>query len=275
MYTKFYSLKEKPFNVTSDPSFFFFSKKHKDALASLIYGIKERKGILCLTGEVGTGKTTICKELLNKLDKTIKSAFILNPNFSDMQLIELIISDFGIKPSRKKNKLSLILDLNKFLLEAASKGENAVLIIDEAQNLRPKQLEQIRLLSNLETTKEKLLQIVLVGQPELREKLQLIDLRQLTQRIMIHFHMTPLDVDEIKPYIYHRLEIAGCLNDINFSDKAIHEIHNFSSGIPRLINIICDLALLAGFVNETRIIDAEIIKNVQKEFKNEPYIRCS
>ncbi len=266
MYTQYYCLKERPFNVTSDPSFFFLSSSHKEALAALIYGIKERKGILCLTGEVGTGKTTICKSLINQLDDSVKTAFILNPDFSNLQLIGLILADFGIKP-RKKDKLSMISELNNFLLDLAQNNKNAVLIIDESQNLKPKQLEQIRLLSNLETEKQKLLQIVLVGQPELKDKLNLTSLRQLDQRIMVNYNVRPLEKIDVANYIHHRLKKAGCLSDLEFDDMSINEIFNFSFGIPRVINIICDLALLAGFVRDTKKISADIIKEVYNEFK--------
>jgi len=180
MYETFFGLKEKPFNVTADPAFFFMSKRHKEAFSHMVYGIHQRKGILVVTGEVGAGKTTLCRVLLNNLDKKIKSAFILNPNFSSLELLHIIVEDFGISPIRK-SKVFLISDLNKFLLKESQEHHNVVLIIDESQNLEPEQLEQIRLLSNLETEKEKLLQIILVGQPQLKEKLVLADLKQLSQ----------------------------------------------------------------------------------------------
>ncbi len=265
MYTKFYGLSEKPFNVTADADFFFLSKQHKEAIASLIYGIAERKGILCITGEVGTGKTTLCRALLKRLDKTIKTAFILNPSFSGVQLLQAIIQDFGL-PVTNRSKISLVNQLNKFLLDLASKNENAVLIVDESQNLKPSQLEQIRLLSNLETEKEKLLQIILVGQPELQDKLRLDNLRQLRQRIMVNYQIRPFEEIEIKNYIDHRLNIAGADGRVRFHEAAIYEIFNFSGGIPRMINTICDLALLAGFVRETLEINAELIREVRKEF---------
>src|SRR3989344_5965287 len=176
MYKTFYDLKENPFNVTSDPSFFFSSIRHSEAFSHLIFGIEQRKGILVITGEIGTGKTTLCRTLLNRLDQKTKTAFILNPNFSEVQLLQLIIRDLGIQTG-SKNKAALVDALNQFLLEESSRGHNVVLIIDEAQNLKAKQLEQIRLLSNLETEKEKLLQIILVGQPELYDKLKLPALR--------------------------------------------------------------------------------------------------
>jgi len=264
MYCNFYGLKERPFNVTSDPTFFFSSQKHKEALSHLYYGISQRKGIIVLTGEIGTGKTTLCRFFLSQLNKDVKTAFILNPHFSEIQLLEAIIKDFGIT-SKDKSKLSLISGFNKFLLAESEAGHNVVLIIDEAQNLKPAQLEQIRLLSNLETEKEKLIQVVLAGQPELNHRLNLYDLRQLQQRIMVRYHITPLDNKEVENYINHRLGIAGAGSKITFSEDAIKAITDFSSGIPRLINIICDRALLAGFVAETYVIDLDIIKRCMEE----------
>lgn len=271
MYCKYYRLKERPFNVTSDPAFFFSSKKHKEALSHLLYGVSQRKGIIVLTGEIGTGKTTICRFLLNQVGKNVKTAFILNPTFSEIQLLESIVNDFGINPNNK-TKLGMVLELNNFLLRESNAGNNLVLIIDEAQNLKPSLLEQIRLLSNLETEKDKLLQVILVGQPELNTRLNLYDLRQLRQRIMVRYHIAPLDSDEIKDYINYRLKIAreeakdhrpG--DQIEFSDQAIEMINRFSSGTPRLINTLCDRALLAGFVSETNHIDFDIIQRCIEE----------
>jgi len=278
MYCGYYGLKEPPFNVTSDPAFFFSSKKHKEALSHLLYGVSQRKGIILLTGEIGTGKTTICRFFLNQVGKKVKTAFILNPSLSEIQLLESILKDFGINPGNK-TKLGMVLKLNHFLLRESAAGNNLVLIIDEAQNLKPDSLEQIRLLSNLETEKDKLLQVILVGQPELNDRLNLYDLRQLRQRVMVKYHIRPLDQDEIKDYIKYRLEIAITKvrddpknrnpdNQIQFSDEAIQAISRFSSGTPRLINMLCDRALLAGFVDQTSAIDLNIIKRCIEELDN-------
>lgn len=264
MYKSFYGLKENPFNVTSDPSFFFSSTHHAEAFSHLVYGIQQRKGIIVITGEVGTGKTILCRTLLNRLDQQTKTAFILYPNFSELQLLQMILRDFGI-PNKSGNKAVIIDALNEFLLKETAHGHNIVLIIDEAQNLRESQLEQIRLLSNLETEKDKLLQIILVGQPELSEKLQLTSLRQLNQRVTIRNHIRPLERSELKDYIAHRLTVAGAQKPITFTDEALEEVYLYSAGTPRLINIICDRALLAGFVAETWIIDYNVIKKSIEE----------
>jgi general secretion pathway protein A len=267
MYKEFYQIKENPFNVTADPGFYFSSTHHNEAFSHLVYGIKDRKGILVVTGEVGTGKTTICRTLLSNLDDKVKTAFILNPRFSDLQLLQIIIKDLGLKTSYK-NKFSLINALNDFLLQETSQGNNVVIIIDEAQNLRVPQLEQVRLLSNLETEKQKLLQIILVGQPELDEKLKLPELRQLNQRIAVRFNIMPLEKEELKNYIYHRISKASISPDrviIEFTNGAIDAIYKHSKGTPRMINILCDRALLAGYVAETYCIDANIIYHCAQE----------
>jgi len=264
MYLSFYGLKKKPFNITSDPNFLFMSKRHKEAFSHLLYGIRERKGFLEITGEIGTGKTTLCRALLNELNGHTKTSFILNPNLSEVQLLQSILEDFGLSVKRK-TKVELFKKLNKFLLEQAAQDCNVVLILDEAQNLTAKLLEQIRMLSNLETETEKLFQIILVGQPELKERLQSPKLTQLRQRIAIRYHIMPLDRNEVGKYIYHRLEVAGSGGSIIFSDEAMDEIYGYSQGTPRLINVLCDKALLFGFVQETKSISADMVKRSIKE----------
>ena len=266
MYLQFYGLTEKPFSVTADPSFLYLSKKHKEAISHMLYGIQERMGFLEITGEIGAGKTTVCKALLNQLDSHTKTAFILNGNLPGGQLLQAIIEDFGIQ-AKSKNKFTMLSELNKFLLEQLQHSNNAVLIIDEAQNLKPVLLEQIRLLSNLETEKEKLLQIILVGQPELREKLATRELKQLRQRIAIRYHIAPLSMREVGHYILHRLHVAGCNNGEIFQKEAIEDIFKFSGGIPRLVNILCDKSLLAGYTAEKKTIDSNLVQRCVREIE--------
>jgi general secretion pathway protein A len=266
MYNEFYGFRENPFNITADPEFFFSSVHHAEAFSHLVFGIKQRKGILVITGEIGTGKTTLCRMLLNRLDDKTKTALILNPDFSDIQLIQLIVKDLGIG-GKLSNKNDLISALNQFLLDETTKGNNVVLIIDEAQNLGVKQLEQVRLLSNLETEKEKLLQIILVGQPELADKLKLPELRQLNQRVTVRFHILPLDETEVADYITHRLSFASSNGSqgVEFTPKAMELIYRYSQGTPRMINILCDRALLAGFIGESRLIDDLLVEKCARE----------
>jgi len=266
MYKEFFGLKEKPFNVTSDPNFLFLSRAHKEAFSHLLYGIKEKKGFLEITGEVGAGKTTLCRALLNQLDKNTKSAFVFNSSLPEMQLLQCILEDFGLVVERR-NKVSMLRQLNGFLISEMSKGNNVVLIIDEAQNLKPSTLEEIRMLSNLETEKEKLFQIILVGQPELKTRLESPNLRQLRQRIAIRFHITPLDRNEAEKYIYHRLTVAGSRGEIRFPSDSIDAIHKFSGGIPRLINMVCDKSLLAAYVMELKDITLPIIQRSIQELE--------
>lgn len=265
MYTNFYQLSESPFNITSDPSFFFGSSVHEEAFSNILYGIIARKGIIVLTGEIGTGKTTLCRALLNRLDHRVKTAFILNPSFSDVELLQLILRDLGITDHKTANKLELIECLNSFLMEQSARGNNVAIIIDEAQTLNVKQLEEVRLLSNLETEKHKLLQILLVGQPELFDKLKLPELRQLNQRVSVRYNIVPLGLEDVRNYIRHRLKTAGSLSTIQFTDEACEAVFRHSNGVPRLINIICDRALLAGFVNDSFVIDENLIHKAARE----------
>lgn len=265
MYLDFYGLKSFPFNITSDPQFFFESSSHREALAALSYGIQEKKGIILITGEVGTGKTTLCKAILDKLNSEVKISLILNPYFSEMQLLQATVEDFGLSLD-KKNRLDIIRKLNSFLIDISSKGGNAVLIIDEAQNLTNRQLEQVRLLSNLETSQAKLLQIVLVGQQELIERLKHFRLRQIRQRVFVKYNISPLREEEVKDYVEFRLKKAG-ETEIDFLPESYKVIYEFSSGIPRLINILCDRVLLLGFIREKKVFDQEAFKVCAEEIK--------
>ena len=267
MYQTFFDLAKKPFSITSSPSFLFLSKRHEEALAHLTYGIKERLGFIEITGEVGTGKTTVCRALLNQLDDKTKTAFIFNSNMSEAQLMQTIIDDFGIKTTQK-SKGALFSELNRFLIEQLANGNNVVLIIDEAQNLSQKLLEQVRMLSNLESDNEKLIQIVLVGQPELREKLSSPALRQLRQRIAVRYHIEALNRDEVGQYIQHRLNLAGAAEgSLIFDEGAVDAVYQYSKGVPRLINILCNKALLTGFVLEERGITDSIVQRSISELE--------
>ena len=268
MYQEFYGLKEKPFVLTPDPQFLYLSDSHRTAIDSLHYGIEQREGFIVITGDIGTGKTTICRAFLEKLDKNVKTAVIFNSLLSEGKLLESILQDFGF-PSKGRTKHDLINTLNQSLLQLLSRRENAVLIIDEAQNLSIPVLEQIRMLSNLETEKEKLLQIILFGQLELDQKLRSNKLKQLNQRIAIRHHLLPLTRTEMETYIYQRLMVAGSQGSINFSKSSLNEIYKFSKGTPRLVNLLCDRALLGGFVEQTYHIDRRIIKKAKDSLLGE------
>lgn len=259
MYEEYFGLKERPFSLTPDPRFLFLSTKHRGALDHLAYGISRREGFLAITGDIGTGKTTICRALLERLDPGVETALILNPLLQEEELLEAILQDFGIEPPARVTRRTLIDRLNLFLLEQARDGRGAILIIDEAQNLPAPVLEQIRILSNLETNQQKLLQIILVGQRELREKLESPALRQLNQRISVRYHVTPLGREETVRYIAHRLKVAGANGGIEFAPGAHEAIYHFSTGVPRLINLIVDRALLAGYVAGSTSITKEMV----------------
>jgi len=234
----------------------------------MLYGIRERKGFVAITGEIGTGKTTLCKALLRQLDPTTKTALILHSGLSELQLLQTIVQDLGLNPMRQ-NRLNLFSQLSAFLLEQASLGHNTVLIIDEAQNLTPRVLEQIRMLSNLETDKDKLLQIILVGQPQLHEKLNLPSMRQIQQRISVRYHIQPLEHDEVGTYIAHRMQLAGSDGRLAWTAEAVEEIARSSGGVPRLINAICDRSLLCCYVLQVTVVDGAIARRGFQELMGE------
>lgn len=264
MYEKFYEFTEKPFNTTPDSKFFFPSSKHTEALNSLIYAITERKGFVVITGEIGAGKTTVCRAMLNKLDLNTKVAIITNTHLTCKELIAEILEEFEVEytPGTKQKLLS---QLNQHLIKQLSNNVNTVLIIDEAQNLTPKVLEEVRMLSNLETEKEKLIQIILLGQPQLKVKLENIRLEQFKQRIALYYHIPALTKDESQEYIFHRLKLVSLNGRDIFTPRAMDLIYQGSSGIPRIINLICDSALLSGYIYETKKITEKIITEVIKE----------
>jgi general secretion pathway protein A len=246
MYSDFYGFREAPFNITPDPRFLFFSDRHREAFNHILFGIRERKGFIQITGEVGAGKTTVCRAILEELGPAVRTALILNPYLTGSQLLRTLLTELGLPAP--EDKVECLQVLNQFLLDQLVLGQDVVLFIDEAQDLADEVLEEVRLLSNLETDQRKLLQIVLVGQPELREKLNAHRLRQLRQRITVRYHLAPLTREEMERYIEHRLHVAGANGAPTFSRWALGTIYRYSKGIPRLVNAVCDKALLCGFV---------------------------
>jgi len=257
MYLDFHGFREKPFNLTPDPRFVFLSKTHKEAFAHLLYGVHHRVGFIGLTGEVGSGKTTVLRALLGQLDpEHHRTALIFNPCLSAPELLQNINREFGITAS--SNTLSPLEALNQFLLQQNTEGRTVVLIIDEAQDLEAPVLEQIRLISNLETDTEKLIQIVLSGQPELAEVLKRNEMRQLSQRIVVRYHLQPMDFEDTVHYISHRLQVAGGTDGLIFSKGALKRIYRFSQGLPRLVNAVCDRALITAYSRDARRISSRI-----------------
>lgn len=251
MYETFFGFKEKPFTLTPDPKYFYPSRAHREAVDHLLYGIREREGFIVITGGVGTGKTTLCRAMLLQLEPETITAVILNPILSEDELLRAILLDFGLTAAGA-TKHDLIAELNEFLLETIVAGRRAVLIIDEAQNLSHALLEQIRLLSNLETERDKLIQIVLVGQAGLLKQLASPELEQLNQRVSVRYHLNALSFQETCQYIYHRLMVAGGTAGVSMSAGALQAIHHFSHGVPRLINLAADRALLQSFADGSR-----------------------
>jgi general secretion pathway protein A len=254
VYLEYYGLTEPPFNITPNPKFLFYSAKHREAFNHLLYGIRERKGFVQITGEVGAGKTTLCRAMLDQLGSTFSTALILNPVLDADQLIKAITMEFGLQV-KGLDRLETLALFNEFLLKQVEQGKDAVLIIDEAQDLTDELLEQVRLLSNLETDSRKLLQIALLGQPELRLRLNNHRLRQLRQRITVRYHLKSLSRREVGQYIQHRLEVSGAKGAPYFSMGALWRVYRYSLGIPRLVNAVCDKCLLAGFVQQKERID--------------------
>ena len=261
MYNNFYGLKEKPFEITPDPNFLYLSPSHQEALAHLTYAVRERIGFTVITGEVGTGKTTLVHALLSQQNDHTKTAYLFNPNLNTLDFLEYICEDLGLKIHRR-SKGRYVAQLYQSLLDFYSQDIKVVLIIDEAHRLRPDLLEEIRLLTNLETPKGKLLQVILIGQPELDSILDRHEFRQLKQRISLRYHLRPLTQRETQEYIQNRLEKAGLVSPRIFSPKALDLIYHYTQGLPRLINIVCENALIAGYATDLQIIDQKTVGEI-------------
>lgn len=267
MYNNFFGFKERPFQLVPNPGYLFLSKSHEEAIAHLNYAVSHGDGFVAITGEVGTGKTTLCRAFLEDLDKNTEVAYIFNPRLNSIELLRTINDEFGID-SKADNPKDLIDSLNTFLIDLKSRDKNAILLIDEAQNLSTEVLEQLRLLSNLETNTSKLIQIILVGQPELRKILDSYELRQMNQRITLSWYLTPLTRKETREYIRHRVNIASNKTEDKFTPAAYYRIHNYSGGIPRLINIASDRALLTAFGFNKRKVTGSIAGTAINELKS-------
>ena len=268
VYLEYYGLTEPPFNITPNPRFLFYSAKHREAFNHLLYGIRERKGFVQLTGEVGAGKTTICRAMMDELSENYATALILNPVLDADQLMKAIAMEFGLDV-KGKDRLDTVAAINQLLLDMAGQGKDAVLVIDEAQDLTNELLEQVRLLSNLETDDRKLLQIVLMGQPELRDRLNDHSLRQLRQRITVRYHLRPLRKTEMAQYIQHRLQVSGARGVPFFTPPAIWRIFHYSKGVPRLVNAVCDKALLASFVGRSERVTFSMVGRAIRELEGD------
>lgn len=264
MYFQYYGFKEPPFNMTPNSRFFYQSGKHTEALSTLQYAIEQRKGFVVITGDIGSGKTTVCRTLLNHLDATTQTALVTNTHISGKDLLSTVLEDLEVEYC-PGSKARLLFQLNEYLIGQLRNDCNVVLIIDEAQNLKPAVLEEVRMLSNLETEHEKLIQIIFLGQPELKKKLALPRLEQLRQRIAVYYHLMPLSQDETKDYILHRLKVATESDRQYFTDEALDTIYQYTKGVPRLINQLADSALLNGFIYEKEIIDKDLMCEVVNE----------
>tara|TARA_B100001057_G_scaffold471813_1_gene534493 strand:+ start:234 stop:1181 length:948 start_codon:yes stop_codon:yes gene_type:complete len=267
MYEEYFGLNSKPFKITPDPRYLFMSDRHKEGLAHLLYGVTDSGGFIQLTGEVGTGKTTLIRALLEQLPSKVEIALIMHTQISAKEFLVEICNELNIE-REGDSILDIVNTLNIYLLKQHANGKKVILLVDEAQNLTPNVLEQLRLLTNLETEKDKLLQIILIGQPELRKVLAKNNLRQLAQRVTARYHLHPLSKPETFLYIEHRLRISGSQSEI-FKKNAKREIYSYSSGIPRLINVICDRALLGGYGMGKRKIDKALVKQAKKEIQGE------
>lgn len=268
MYQSFYGFSEMPFNITPDPRFLYLSPTHQEALQHLKYGVQEKKGFIVLVGEVGCGKTTLCRRFLNDLDpQHYDTALILNPRVTETQMLKAILTELG-ETKLARSQVDLVAQMNRVLLERIEKARDIVLIIDEAQNLKFEVLEQIRLLSNLETDKQKLLQIVLMGQPELKDVLAREELRQLRQRILVHYELHPLSASDVAHYVHHRLSLAGSAGRPTFTRWALRAIHRASGGIPRIVNNLCDRALLAAFIREADEVTFWDVRRAVRDMEN-------
>ena len=266
MYESFYGLKEKPFELHPDPDYLYMSREHEKTYVHLGYAIRENKGFAVITGEIGSGKTTLINYLLNKIGEQIQIGLVNNTNILPSEFLWMICQEFGLDP-RVNDKAELIGIFSEFLIDRFAAGGRVVLIVDEAQNLTNDTLEEIRMLSNIETQKHHLIQIILVGQPELKLKLQQRNLKQFVQRITVHCHLKGLEKDEVKEYINHRLEVGGCNRFDIFDKKVVERIALYSKGIPRLINILCDLSLVCGFADSLETIDVLTLDKVHEELK--------
>jgi general secretion pathway protein A len=264
MYHTFYGLIRAPFEMTPDPAFLYLGETHREGLAILVYGVRSRKGFVMLTGEVGTGKTTLLHALLAQLDASTDSAYIFNPRLEPLDFFQLLFDDLGIEEACF-NKAEYLLALNRYLIDRLKGDRTVLLIIDEAQNLSAEMLEEIRLLSNLETPNSKLIQILLVGQPELSEMLDRDDLRQLRQRIVLRHELKPFDAGELEFYVEERLRLAGYTGKGIFKRSALRELFAVTGGVPRLLNVVCDGALLTGYGRDQATLDAEIIREVAND----------
>ncbi|MEN8182920.1 MAG: AAA family ATPase, partial [Myxococcota bacterium] len=266
MYTAFYGLRDKPFQLSPDPRFLFLADSHREALAHLLFGIEQGEGFIAVTGEVGTGKTTLCRTLLTRLDPGAEVAIIFNPQLSAAELLEAIHVELGLDPTGASRR-ELMERLNRFLLEKSEDGRRVLLIVDEAQTLGPDALEQLRMLSNLETESSKLIQIILLGQPEFDAMLESPSLRQLRQRISVRWRLTPLSAPETAEYVRHRLRIAAGARRELFGDAALRELYRRSAGIPRVVNLLCDRALLAGYAAGAQTISQSLVVQADQELR--------